>query len=128
MSQLKIFVMKIFVPAVLPAALLAVAIGCSNAPIIPEYMIIQPDTLILRAPTADTTVSITHSCTCPFSWNSTVNPPSPWLTFQNYQSGDRMNIPISIDRTKLTSDTSRAIVSIASNSYGDTTIVIEAIK
>jgi hypothetical protein len=102
--------------------------GCSVAPAVQEYMIVAPHTIVLSSSVLDSTVSITHSCTCPFSWNATVSPGSPWLTFQTSQSGDKSDIPISIDTTLLPADTNRATILIVSNSYGDDSIVVTAIK
>lgn len=104
--------------------------GCMNEPIIQERMVIAPDTVVFRPPTTDSTISITHTCTCPFSWNATVLPTTDtaWLAFQNYQSGDKSDVPITIDRAKLSADTNRAQIAIASNSYGTDTIVVVAIR
>ncbi|MFI5201001.1 MAG: hypothetical protein ACHQNE_01260 [Candidatus Kapaibacterium sp.] len=104
--------------------------GCMNDPIVQERMVIAPDTIVFRSPATDSTISITHTCSCPFSWNATVSPiaDTAWLTFPTYQSGDKSDVPISIDRTKLLSDTSRAAIAIASNSYGTDTIVVMAVK
>ncbi len=121
--------------ALIIAAFVSIVAGCANEPILQEYMIIVPDTMVFHAPlpgaaTQDSTISITHSCSCPFSWSATIVPPSDtaWLTFPTYQSGDKSDVPISIDRANLTSDTSRATINIASNSYGDTSILIIAIR
>ena len=104
--------------------------GCMNDPIVQERMVIAPDTIVFRSPAMDSTISITHTCSCPFSWSATVSPATDtaWLHFQTYQSGDKKDVPISIDRTKLSSDTCRAAIVIASNSYGTDTIVAIAIK
>ncbi len=102
--------------------------GCSVAPAVQEHMIIAPHTLVFSPTTQDSTVSITHSCTCPFTWNATVSPVSPWLTFQSYQSGDKTDIPIAVDTSLLTADTNRATILIISNSYGEDSIIVTAIK
>ncbi len=102
--------------------------GCSVAPAVQEHMIVAPHTMVLSSSTPDSTVSITHSCTCPFSWNATVSPVSPWLTFPSSQTGDKSDIPISIDTALLMADTNRATILIVSNSYGDDSIVVTAIK
>jgi hypothetical protein len=102
--------------------------GCSVAPAVQEHMIIAPHTIVFSSTTQDSTVSITHSCTCPFTWNATVSPVSPWLTFQLYQSGDKTDIPISVNDTLFTADTNRATILIVSNSYGEDSIVVTAIK
>jgi hypothetical protein len=102
--------------------------GCSVAPAVQEYMIVAPHSIVFSPSALDSTVSITHSCTCPFSWNASVSPVSPWLTFQTSQSGDKSDIPISIDTSLLFADTNRATILIISNSYGDDSIVVTAIK
>jgi hypothetical protein len=102
--------------------------GCSVAPAVQEHMIIAPHTIVFSSSAPDSTVSITHSCTCPFSWDATVSPVSLWLTFQTSQSGDKSDIPISIDTALLPADTNRATILIVSNSYGDDSIIVTAIK
>jgi hypothetical protein len=104
--------------------------GCSTDPIVQERMVIAPDTIVFRPPTTDSSISITHTCSCPFSWSATISPTADttWLHFTTYQNGDKTNVPISINRANLIADTSRAAISIASNSYGTDTIVVVAIK
>jgi hypothetical protein len=112
-------------------SILIVALAsCANEPIVQEHMIITPDTIVFAPSVADSTISITHSCSCPFTWNATVSPiaDTAWLTFPTYQSGDKSNVPISIKRMLLTADTTIAKIILASNSYGDTTIVVKAIR
>ncbi len=106
----------------------AIFLGCSVAPSVQEHMIISPHTLVLSSSKPDTTVSITHSCTCPFTWNATVSPAAPWLTFPASQTGDKTDVPLSIDTSLLTADTNRATILIISNSYGDDSIVVTSIK
>ncbi len=104
--------------------------GCANDPIVQERMVITPDTLVFRPPTTDSTISITHTCSCPFSWSATVLPVSDtaWLHFPNYQSGDKSDVPISIDRSLLKADTSTATIVVASNSYGNDSIMVTALR
>ncbi|HZK76592.1 MAG TPA: hypothetical protein VFD13_06760 [Candidatus Kapabacteria bacterium] len=111
-------------------ASLAMLTGCMNEPIVQERMVIAPDTVVFRPATSDSTISITHTCSCPFSWSATISPISDtaWLHFPTYQSGDKNDVPLSIDRAKLTADTSRANIAVASNSYGTDTIVVVAIR
>jgi hypothetical protein len=121
---------------ILPLAWLAIigtiVPGCSNTPIIVEKMVISPDTLVLHPADSATTVSITHTCTCPFSWSATVYPASNWLVsgqnISSYQSGDKSDVAVSINRYLLTADTSRAMIHIASNAYGEDSILVIAIK
>ena len=115
---------------VLAVALCMLFMGCSVAtPVQQEYMIVAPHAIVFSTSTPDTmTVSITHSCTCPFSWNATVSPSSPWLSFPGSLTGDKSDIPISVDTALLTTGTNRATILIVSNSYGDDSIVVTAIK
>ncbi len=103
-------------------------VGCSVAPAVQEHMIIAPHTIVFSASTLDSTVSITHSCTCPFSWYDSIYPPAPWLTFPSRQNGDKADVPIVIDTSMLSADTNRATILIISNSYGDDSILVTAIK
>jgi hypothetical protein len=108
-------------------------IGCSqNAPITVEKMVISPDTVVFPAGDSVAAVSITHTCTCPFSWNATISPATDWLVldtnFQSYQSGDKDDVPVSINRWLLTSDTSRTFIHIVSNAYGGDSILVIAYK
>lgn len=110
-------------------AIIVLMAGCSTAPpATQEYMIIAPQAIVFSDTTSDSTVSITHSCTCPFSWNATVTPTVAWLTFPTSQTGDKTDVPVSINRSLLTSDTNRAAILIVSNSYGDDSIVVTAVR
>jgi hypothetical protein len=104
--------------------------GCATNPIVQERMVIVPDTIVFHPSTTDSSISITHTCSCPFSWSATISPTADtaWLHFPTYQNGDKTNVPISIDRAKLSADTSRAAIAIASNSYGTDKIMVVAIK
>jgi hypothetical protein len=112
----------------LAISIVALLLGCSVAPQAQqEYMIIAPHTIVFSS-TLDSTVSIMHSCTCPFYWNTTVSPVSPWLVFPESLTGDKTDVPISIDTSHLIGDTSRATILIVSNSYGEDSILVTAIK
>jgi hypothetical protein len=106
----------------------ALFVGCSVAPAVQEHMIIAPHTIVFSASTPDSTVSITHSCTCPFWWYDSIYPPAPWLTFPPHQNGDKADVPIAIDTSMLSADTNRATILIISNSYGEDSILVTAIK
>ncbi len=114
---------------VLACAFVFLVYGCTtNAPVVSEYMIIAPHSIAMTAARPDSTVSITHSCTCPFTWNSTIIPASPWLTFPTYQNGDKTDVPISIDTSQLPVGTSHASIIINSNSYGEDSILVTVSK
>jgi hypothetical protein len=107
--------------------------GCStNPPIIVESMVLPVDTVLFHPPDSAKTISITHTCTCPFTWTATVTPITNWLVigtnFPSYQSGDKSDVPVSINRSLLISDTSIATIHIVSNAYGDTSITVIAYR
>jgi len=114
----------------LAISLFTLLAGCSVAPAIQERMIIAPHTIVFPSSTSDSIVSITHSCTCPFSWNDSIYPPSAsaWLTFPESLTGDKSDVPISINRSLLTMDTTHATILIISNSYGNDSIAVTAIR
>lgn len=85
---------------------------------------IDPHTVLFTALDSVKAVSITHTCTCPFSWTSQVLPVSPWLIVPADTSGDHADIPFRIDRSKLTADTAIAVVHIHSNSYGEDSVTV----
>jgi hypothetical protein len=107
--------------------------GCSsNSPIIVESMVLPVDTVVFHPPDSVATISITHTCTCPFLWTATVTPITNWLVigtnFPLSQSGDKSDVPLSINRWQLISDTSIATIHIVSNAYGDTSITVIAYR
>jgi len=120
-----------YVPIIFIGVLLASIVagaGCSVAPATQEHMILAPHTIVFSPSSPDSTVSITHSCTCPFSWNATIPPSAPWLSFPESQTGDKTDVPISIVDSLLPAGTNRATILIVSNSYGDDSILVTAIK
>lgn len=103
--------------------------GCfTEPPATTERMVIDPHTLSFSKPDTTQYVSITHTCTCPFSWQSKVVPASPWLFFPADTVGDHASIAVTIERSLMTTDTGRATVVITSNSYGIDSIQIVAIR
>jgi hypothetical protein len=102
-------------------------------------MIISPKTIVInhRLNREDTikSVSITHSCTCPFEWSSAitlrsdslgipVNDTWKWLQFTADTVGDHTNIPIVVYPSKMQNDTGFATIAInsAHYTYGTDTI------
>ncbi len=53
---------------------------------------------------------------------------SSWLRFPASPMGDKSDIPISDRSALLTADTNRATIVIVSNSYGEDSIIVTAIK
>jgi hypothetical protein len=104
--------------------------GCVNAPITQEYMIVNPHTVVLPKGDSVSAVSITHSCTCPFTWTSTIAPASAsgWLQFPLDTTGDHPSIPIAVFPSRMPSDTNRATITINSNSYGSDSIQVVAYR
>ena len=112
-----------------PVFILILALqSCATEAPVQEKMVIDPHMLVFMRGDSVKTVSITHTCSCPFTWTSSVLPVSAWLTVPASTSGDHTDIPFSIDRSKLLSDTSSAVVHIISNSYGTDSIVVVAYK
>ena len=104
-----------------------------NTTFVQEKMVIDPHTVVFAAPDTAKTISITHTCTCPFYWNTTdLDTAKHWLkltqNFPAYRNGDWSTVPISIDRSQLMAATDTVRLQIASNSYGWDTIRVVAIK
>jgi hypothetical protein len=90
-------------------------------------MVISPHTLTYTHSDAIKPLSITHTCTCPFNWNVNVLTLTQVLK-DTSGSGDNTQVPISIDRTKMTEDTLRATLQITSNGYGTDTVQVIVLK
>ena len=113
--------------------LLAFAIsllGCSNnsTSYTTHEQVIAPKSLVYMHGDMLKTLSITHTCTCPFSWN--VNVLTPTLVLKDTTgNGDNTKVPISIDRSKMTgtTDTLFAMLQIKS-SYGADTVQVIVIR
>jgi len=95
-------------------------------------MVIDPHTITFAQTDTFKTVNITHSCSCPFTWTATESTTVNWLVlgtnFPATLSSDHYNIPVTIDRSKLSEDTNRTSLIISSNAYGVDTINVIAIK
>ena len=116
---------------------LLVLLSCATTPVTTEYMIISPKTVTfdhaLNHDDTARTVSITHSCTCPFSWTSDIHRVDTtdtlaWITFPHDTVGDHGSIPIAVHPWEMPKDTNYALVAINSNSYGSDTIHVIAIR
>ncbi len=117
--------LRLFCFLIVPLALVA---GCVNPPITQEYMIVNPHSVVLPKGDSVSAVSITHSCTCPFTWTSKITPPSAsaWLLFPLDTTGDHSSIQLSVLPSQMPADTNRATITITSNSYGIDSIVVVA--
>ena len=103
-------------------------IGCSNSPttVTAHEQVITPKTLIYQPGEVSKTLSITHTCTCPFPWNVNVLTATSVLK-DTTGYGDNTKVPINIDRSQLTTDTLHAILQVKS-SYGTDTVQVTVIK
>ena len=116
--------------------LLFVAASCTSvAPATQEYMIISPRSFVFQHGQLSATVSITHSCTCPFEWDGTLPPADTskkWFilgaNFLSTSSGDNRSIPISIDSSKLTKAIDTTTILVNGHTYGSDSIVVVAIR
>jgi len=105
-------------------------IGCLTAPpVIQEYMIINPHTVAFTKSDTVSAVSITHSCTCPFTWISKITPASAaaWIVFPADTTGDHASIQIGVLPSLMPADTNRATITIVSNNYGTDSIQVVAL-
>lgn len=121
----------------LPVLLLVLLSACTVPDVVQERMVISPSAIVFPSSRSDTTVSITHTCSCPFSWTATLDTvghhsSAGWLTlgpnFPASMTGDHASIPLSIDRSKLLASRDTTTIVIASNSYGVDSIVVIAVK
>lgn len=113
------------------AALALVLSACSiDPPTTSEYMIISPKSITFAKGDSATAVSITHSCTCAFSWHASLTPASAvsWLVFPTDTTGDHKSLPMITRPSLYPNDTNEAWISINSNHYGADTIHVIAIR
>jgi hypothetical protein len=102
--------------------------GCTNNPttVATHEQVVSPKALIFMPADQVKTLSITHTCTCPFPWSVSVL--SATQVFKDTSGyGDNTKVPITIDRTKMTSDTLNAVLSVSS-SYGRDTVLVTVYK
>src|ERR1051325_10340183 len=110
------------------AAFLVLMPGCvSEPPTTREYMIISQKNIVFSQNDSIHHISITHSCTCPFSWTAHLNDTSVhWLEFPIDSSsaviGDHNNIFIGTYPSLYTKDTNDVTITVISNNYGSDTI------
>src|ERR1044071_3314765 len=126
------------------AILLVLCSGCVSEPVTTsEHMIFSSKVVRFERGVSSASISITHSCTCPFGWTSTVIPESAikttdkdtaWLIFPwvdpTMMVGDQHNGPIETRPGSYDADTNYATIIIRSehNTYGTDTIQIVAIR
>jgi hypothetical protein len=106
-----------------------VMIGCSYNPttVLKHELVVSPMSLTFPSGVSVQHLSITHTCTCPFSW--TVNPLDLSLVLPSPRGNwDSTNAWIVIDRSKLTVDTLHSSLQITSNGYGTDTVQVIVIR
>jgi hypothetical protein len=116
--------MKLF--SLLVLSLLFVSCNTTE-PLVQERMIINPTKLEFAPGEASKAVSITHTCTCPFSWTGTPSNNTPWLPAFDGK-GDNSKYQLTIDTAKLPVGTSTGYYVVTSNGYGTDTLRITATK
>src|SRR6185312_5027933 len=105
---------------ILSFSLLSLLTACSstNGPVTEEHMIISPQVLTFGKGDSTKQLSVTHSCTCPFTWYLAKPTIANWLTIPTTGSNDNTKIPVSIDRTLLAqSTTNETFLVVTSNGY-----------
>lgn len=101
-----------------------IAIGCNSTTATEERkMELSPKTLVFQASETQKTISITHTCTCAFSWHCTTKDTSGALVLVGSGSGDKTAVPIQVDRLKLAVDTLITYVHVTSNYQPDSVLV-----
>jgi hypothetical protein len=102
--------------------------GCDNTTTTTttHEQVIAPKSLTFAHGESVKTLSITHTCTCPFTWYVTVLNPNAVLK-DTIGTGDNTAVPFTIDRSKLTVDTLIDAIAIHS-AYGTDTIQITVLK
>lgn len=107
--------------------------GCDNGTIVVDdaRMIVSPTTLVFEHGDSVKMVSITHTCTCAFTWTATVTPPNGVIV-DTSGTGDNKAVAIRIaDRSKMTSDTLQTKIVVSNNTparYGIDTIAVTVIR
>src|SRR5437016_3964568 len=101
--------MKFFILLILAANIL----GCSDntTTIATHELQVSPHSLTFAHGVSMQTLSVTHSCTCPFSWNLNYLIVTPILK-DTSGTGDNTKVPIWIDRTTMTADTLNALLQV----------------
>jgi len=117
--------MKYFL--LIPLAVFFIACNDNSTTVIQHEMIVNPKALTYAHGVNTQNLSITHTCTCPFSWNVKVLD-STLVLKDTSGINDIAQVPITIDRTKLTADTLHTRLQITSNGYGTDTVAVTVLK
>src|SRR5437870_1282761 len=111
-------------------AVAAVIFGCDDntTSIVEHKQLVSPKTLVFAKGESVKNLSITHTCTCPFSWNVNVLTVTPALK-DTSGTNDNASVPISIDRTKLPADSViYATFEVASNYANRDTVQVTIVR
>jgi hypothetical protein len=111
----------------------AILFGCSDNGLVLEErtMIVKPTALFFEHGEETKTISITHTCTCAFSWTCSITPPNGVLA-DTTGVGDSPSVVIRVaDRSKMPSDTLYTKIIVNNNSplvYGIDTVSVTVIR
>lgn len=109
--------------------LAAAFFGCNDngTTVIEHALVVTPKTLTFAHGVSSQNLSITHTCSCPFSWNA-----NPLDTDKVLQAAsgfwDSSHALITIDRSQLKQDTLHSRLQIISNGYGTDTIAVTVLR
>jgi hypothetical protein len=108
--------------AIILIVLIGSLVGCDSSTVVEEQkMTVTPLSVVFQSGDSVKTISITHNCTCPFTWNGT--PVDSTNTLKAFSgTGDNTAKEVSILRANLTTDTLNAYWVVTSNGYGTDTI------
>jgi hypothetical protein len=104
----------------------AVLSSCATDTVTEERIVVAPHALSFASSDSVKTVSVTHTCTCPFTWNAIVPQDAPWLKIAASMQGDHSDVPVSIDRSLLTQNSETATIHFTTNGYGSDSLVVTA--
>lgn len=98
--------------------------GCNESTTTFERkMVLSPKTLVFTPSETQKTISITHTCTCGFSWQCKTRDTSGVLVLVPSGTGDNAAVPIQVDRSKMVRDTLITYVNVTSNYQPDSVLV-----
>lgn len=104
------------------ASLVMAFAACSNTStnIVPHIMVVSPHDLTFAKTDTLHTLSITHTCTCPFTWTCTSLDTTGTLIVAS-GTGDNTAVPVKVNRAMMKSDTLNTRIAISSG-YGVDTV------
>lgn len=110
------------VKAIILLLIIGSYVGCESAVVSEERrMTVSPLSLVFEPGDSVKTLSITHNCSCPFSWNGTpVDSTNTLIAFSG--TGDNTGKEVAIMRANLTVDTLQTYWVVTSNGYGTDTV------